>query len=95
MLRPYERSFGPEFVREWRARGVWRQRTVGQELEAIAARLPDALFLDDGTRSLTFEQALRAARRVAERLLERELGGGVRGHPQEVERRPFGVKSLW
>jgi non-ribosomal peptide synthetase component E (peptide arylation enzyme) len=49
----------------WKASGAWRGRTIADDARERAARTPDAVCLTEGSRHLTFAEALSASEQVA------------------------------
>lgn len=65
-------------VAEFRDRGWWRDETFTSLLDGWADADPDAVFLTDATRSLTFAELRGEASRLAAALRARGLGHGDR-----------------
>jgi acyl-CoA synthetase (AMP-forming)/AMP-acid ligase II len=55
----------PAEMRAYRAAGIWRNRTIGDDARDLAARDPDRICVTDAYRSVTFLEALREAEAVA------------------------------
>lgn len=76
VLRAGSRSYDLGLVAEYRARGWWGARTTWDLLAGTAERFPDALFVADEHRRLTFREGTAAVRRLARFMRGRSVGVG-------------------
>lgn len=66
----------PDLVSQYRAKGLWNDDTIATFLERRVARAPASTAIVHGTRSVSFEETHRQARRFANALLELGLRRG-------------------
>ncbi|MBS1676222.1 MAG: AMP-binding protein [Actinobacteria bacterium] len=71
-------AFPPELVSRYRELGMWGERTIGEELEAVAAECPGRPAVIDPRRSLTYAELDRRSSAVAAGLLGLGLRVGER-----------------
>jgi 2,3-dihydroxybenzoate-AMP ligase len=65
-------------VERYRELGFWSERTIGEELEAVAAECPDRAAIVDPVRSLSYAELDRRSSAIAAGLLELGLRVGER-----------------
>lgn len=71
-------SFPSDASERYRSSGLWSDRTIGEELEAVAARHADRPAIIDPDRSLTYAELNRRSGAIATGLLDRGLAVGDR-----------------
>jgi 2,3-dihydroxybenzoate-AMP ligase len=71
-------SFPPQLVKRYRELGYWAERTIGEELEAMAATCPDRAAIVDPSRSLTYAELDRRSAAIAAGLLRMGMRPGER-----------------
>ena len=69
-------SFPPGLVADYRAKGYWGNRTIGQELHAVALQHPDIEAIVDVENRLTYRELDERSDAIAQRLLDLGLKPG-------------------
>ena len=69
-------SFPPELVADYRAKGYWGTRTIGEELHAVALQHPDIEAIVDAESRLTYRELDERSDAIAQRLLDLGLRSG-------------------